>query len=75
MSEFFDVMGFIDKYRNRVCKDIAKTILYDAWRDNNYTLGEMDDYIARMFYLPYEAVVEFRTKKFWDEIREVKVCI
>lgn len=70
MKDYFDVDRFIEDNMELASAVVILNILADAFNNNNYQLGELEDDIARFFSLPYENVVEYRTEKFWEEIKE-----
>lgn len=67
---YFEVDRFIEDHKKLANEDVIKCHLADAYENNNYELGELEDYLARHFLIPYEDVVQYRTQKFWDEIKD-----
>lgn len=70
LRPYFEVDRFINDYLGRASMLVIRNILADTYHNNNYELGELENNLARLLCIPYEDVVEYRTERFWDEIKE-----
>lgn len=67
LQPYFNYEQFVSDYSNKVSELVIKSILADAIYDNNNDESELENYIARMFCIPYKKVLSYRTEKFWKE--------
>lgn len=70
LKPYFEVDRFIEDYKEYANKQVIECILADSYENNNYDLGELENNIARILCIPYADVVEYRTKAFWDAIKD-----
>jgi len=73
MRPWFDVDKFINDHIHLATEQVLKSLLADVDENYNSSLGELENYLARWLCIPYEEVVEYRTQKFWDEIKEEQI--
>ena len=65
------IFKFIEDHKHIANEEVLKCHLADAYEENNYELGELENYLARHLLIPYKDVVEYRTQRFWDETKDV----
>ena len=68
MRPYFDVDRFIADTQGMANRTVVENILADTQMNFNYDLGEVENNLARLFSMPYEKIVEYRTEQFWKEI-------
>ncbi len=69
LRPYFEVERFLDNYKTVASRYVLETILADAFMDNNYELGELENKLARLLCVPFADIVEYRTDLFWNEIK------
>lgn len=69
ITPWFHCEQFIQEHLHIANEIVIKIILKDAFENYNYDDGEFEGYIAAKLCIPFSEVVRYRTKKFWDELK------
>lgn len=72
MDGYFDYKRFFNDYKHKADTEVMETIIVDAFNNDNYVIGEFEDQVARVLGIEYNDVFNYRTNKYWDEVREIE---
>ena len=75
MRIWFDVDLFISDNKKLASRPVIENILADTYMNYNFDYGEYENNLARLFNLPYETVVSYRTEQFWEDIKYEQIDI
>lgn len=75
LEPYFDYKRFCNDYKAKADADVMKTIIVDAFNNDNYDIGEFEDQLARVLSIEYKKIFEYRTDLYWQEIARGEAAV